>query len=117
METAKYKKILEKELEQVTLELKTVGRVNPENPKDWQATPVEMDTHRSESDEVADNLEAFEDNTAILKQLEIRFNEIKLALEKIAKGKYGICEIGGEKIEEERLDANPAATTCMKHLG
>ena len=39
------------------------------------------------------------------------------ALEKIEKGTYGICETGGEKIEEDRLEANPSARTCKAHMG
>jgi RNA polymerase-binding transcription factor DksA len=111
-----FKSKLETELRNVEAELKTVGRVNPENPKDWQATPADMDIHRSESDEVADGIEAFEENTAILKQLETRFNEIKTALKKIGDGTYGICEVGGEPIPKDRLEANSAAATCLTHI-
>jgi len=35
-------------------------------------------------------------------------------LEKIKKGKYGICEKCGKKIPEERLKAFPEARFCMK---
>ena len=38
------------------------------------------------------------------------------ALERIEKGTYGICEVGNEEIEEDRLNANPAARTCKAHL-
>jgi len=116
IDTKKYEEILKNELAQVEAELKTVGRINPDNPADWEAKPADMDIHRSEADEVADNIEAFEENSAVLKQLEIRYNEIKNALEKISNGTYGICEISGEPIEEDRLEANPAAKTCKKHI-
>lgn len=107
---------LTQELAQIQTELESVGRKNPDNPKDWEAVPEKMDTLTADETELADNLEAFEGNTAILKQLEIRYNEVKGALERVAQGKYGLCEKGGEVIERERLDANPAATTCKKHL-
>ena len=116
MDVTKYKKQLEKELKEIESELKTVGRINPENPKDWEAKPADMDIHRSEADEVADGIEAFEENTAVLKQLEIRYNEIKTALEKIKNGGYGKCEVCNEQIETKRLDANVAAKTCLKHI-
>jgi RNA polymerase-binding transcription factor DksA len=51
--------------------------------------------------------------------LEVRYNEIKSALKKIeesAPGAYGLCEVGGEQIEEDRLEANPAARTCKAHM-
>ena len=97
-------------------ELKTVGRVNPDNPKDWEPIPEKMDILASDDNEVADSIEAFEENTAILKELEIRYNDVKRALGKITDGSYGICETGKEPIEKERLEANPAARTCKKHL-
>ena len=75
-----------------------------------------MDTMPADDNEVADNIEAFEENTGILKELEIRFNEIRSALAKIDGGGYGICEIAKEPIEKDRLEANPAARTCKKHI-
>lgn len=112
----KFKQKLAEELDKVEAELKTVGRINPDNPADWEPTPEKTDVLASDRDEVADSIEAFEDNVAILKQLEIRYNEIKEALQKIESDKFGICENCGEKIEEARLDANPAARTCKAHM-
>ncbi len=58
-----------------------------------------------------------ENNNGILSELEIRYNEIKKALEKINSGKgYGLCEVCNEPIDPARLEANPAATTCKKHM-
>ncbi len=114
--TTHFKELLEKELALVEGELKSVGRRNPENAADWEATPPEMDVLNADENETADKIEMYEENTAILKQLEIRYNEIQAALERIAAGAYGLCEVGGEEIEMERLEANPAATTCMKHM-
>lgn len=116
IDTQKYKKMLESELGTVEGELKTLGRRNPSNPQDWEAMPSKMDTDSADENLTADNIEEFESNTAILKQLETRFNEIRGALKRIEEGTYGKCEIGGEPIEEKRLEANPAATTCMKHM-
>jgi leucyl-tRNA synthetase len=52
----------------------------------------------------------------ILDKLELRLGNVKTALEKIENGSYGICKICGEKIEEDRLEANPASLTCKKHM-
>lgn len=38
-----------------------------------------------------------------------RLQEINLALDKIDKGTYGICEMSGELISDERLEAMPTA--------
>ena len=76
-----------------------------------------MNEDSADPNETADNIEEFEENTAVLKELEIRYNNIKDTLAKIEEGKFGICEISGEPIEEDRLIANPAARTCKKHMG
>ncbi|MBN2589245.1 MAG: TraR/DksA family transcriptional regulator [Sedimentisphaerales bacterium] len=40
--------------------------------------------------------------------------EIDKALQRIEKGEYGICEIGGEEIPKARLEAIPWAKCCVK---
>ncbi len=110
------KEKLETEKALLTKELETIGRINPENPGDWQAIPTKMDTLKADENEVADTIEEFESNTAILKQLEIRYNEVLSALERIAAGTFGTCAVCQKQIEEDRLDANPAAATCKEHM-
>jgi RNA polymerase-binding transcription factor DksA len=112
----KYEKSLLAEMEIVQKELQSVGRKNPDNPNDWEALPEKMDILNSDDNEVADGIEAYEENTAILKQLEIRYNEIKDALEKINNGNFGKCSVCQKEIETERLDVNPGAKTCLAHV-
>lgn len=107
---------LRAELATVEKELKSVGRKNPANPADWEAKPDRMDVMASDPNEVADSIESYEENTAILKQLEIRYNEINAALERIKNGAYGLCSVDKKPVEAERLMANPAATTCREHM-
>lgn len=116
MKTDHYKQKLEEELAAVEKELATVGHKNPDNINDWEATPDQAEILESDEQEVADKITGYEENTAILKQLEIRYNELKGALTRIESGTYGICRVGGEPIEEARLEANPAATTCVSHM-
>jgi RNA polymerase-binding transcription factor DksA len=110
------KEKLQSELEQLEKELESIGRRNPENPNDWQALPSKMDALPADENEVADTIEEFEGNTAILKQLEIRYNEVRQALARLESNTYGTCEVCGKAIEEDRLSANPAATTCKEHM-
>lgn len=42
---------------------------------------------------------------------------INAALQRIADGTYGICEVCGEPIPEARLRAMPTATTHVEHAG
>lgn len=111
----KMKASLEKELRNLEDELRSVGRINPGNPKDWEAVPDKMDIVKADPNEVADSIESYEGNTAILKQLEIRLNEVKAAQKRMANGTYGICQVCKKPIEEKRLEANPAADTCLSH--
>lgn len=112
-----FKSKLEEELTMVIDELKHVGRINPDNPLDWQPIPSDISSEeRSEANEVADKIEGYESNTAILKQLEIRFNELKDALKRIEDGAFGICEVSKKPIERDRLEANPAARTCKAEM-
>lgn len=115
MDTAHYKEKLETELLRLTEELKTVGRINPSNPSDWEATPGTMDIQQADENERADAVEEYGTNNAVLSDLEIRFNQVKAALKRIKDGTFGVCEVSGEPIEEDRLEANPAATTSKAH--
>jgi RNA polymerase-binding transcription factor DksA len=114
--TEHFKEKLKAELKIVETELESVGRKNPSNPLDWEAKEGDIDVDVAEEAEIAEGIEQYENNSAILKQLETRYNEVKDALAKIDLGTYGICEISGLPIEEDRLEANPAARTCKAHM-
>jgi RNA polymerase-binding transcription factor DksA len=115
MNTDGYKARLEEEKNKLESELASVGRKNPSNPNDWEAVPQETSPEADPND-VATKIEGYEDNTAVLKELETRYNDVKDALAKIDAGTYGTCEVSGEAIEEDRLNADPAARTCKAHM-
>ena len=110
-----FKGKLEEEFKVLVGELKSVGHVNKNNPKDWEPSAPKPHASRADNNENADLIEEYEENTAILKDLEIRFNNVKDALARIEGGSFGTCNKGEEQIERERLEANPAATTCIAH--
>lgn len=109
-----HKKALTAMLAEVTEELKTLGTHNPDNESDWVATPS-VATGEADTNDVADSAEEWGEKTATLALLETKWNDIRRALGKIDAHTYGVCEISGEQIEEERLLANPSARTCMLH--
>ena len=115
MDIKKYKVKLEAELKLLEEEMGEVGRKNPLVAGDWEPVETDLNVDAAEEDEVADEIENFNENESLLNRLEPKYNEVKNALEKIKKGTYGKCEVGGEDIPEERLEANPAARTCVKH--
>lgn len=116
MDTAKYQKMLEEELAQLTVSLKELGVQNPDVKEDWIEKAEEENIPEADPNDVADRTEEYNIRTAELGELEKRWNNVRLALNKIKDGTYGICEISGEQIEEDRLEANPAARTCKAHL-
>jgi DnaK suppressor protein len=111
-----FKNKLKEEEELLIEELKTVGRRNPKNPKDWEAKPAQMNTSAADPNEVADGYEAYDENAGVLNELEIRLGNVQKALKRIEGNSYGICEVCGESIDKDRLEANPAASTCRKHM-
>ena len=115
METNKYKKLLEEEKAKLLKELATIGQKNSSSPTDWEAKPTNMDSDSADENEVADTIEEFEENSAVLKQLEIQLLEVESALGKIESGTYGKCNVCGNEIPENRLNANPASLTCIDH--
>lgn len=115
-DTAKFKAKLEKEKALLESELATVGRVNTKHPDEWVATTSGIEVDSADDNEVADKMEELDEHTAILKQLESQLHEVNSALERIQNGTYGICEVSGEQIEHDRLEANPSARTSMKHM-
>jgi RNA polymerase-binding transcription factor DksA len=116
IDTEHFKTKLGKELSLLEEELSTVGRRNPSNPADWEPKPGKIDVMEADRNEAADRIEQYEENSGIVKELEIRYNNVKRALKKIEDGTYGICEISKEEIEIDRLEANPAARTCKAHI-
>jgi DnaK suppressor protein len=111
-----YKTKLEEERKTLINELQSVAvHTESKDKDDWEATPMtEVDS--ADSNNVADRISSYENNDAIVRDLENRLREVDHALLKIENNTYGICEIDNEPIEEDRLEANPAARTCKKHL-
>ena len=114
-EVGRYGGMLIAERAKLESELKRLGHRSAENPADWQANATDLNIPLADPNEVADQIEEFETKYATEEELETRYNEVLAALERIKNGTYGICEVNGEPIEKERLEANPAARTCIAH--
>ncbi|MEK7080047.1 MAG: hypothetical protein AAB883_01105 [Patescibacteria group bacterium] len=115
MNTESYKQRLTEEKGTLESELATIGQRNPSNPADWEARPSETGQEADPNDQ-ADLMESYSENNAILTDLELRYNTVLAALSRIEDGTYGKCKVDGSDIEPERLDADPAASTCKTHL-
>lgn len=113
-ETEYFKKKLLAEKAEIEGELSKIAKKDRSSPGGWEATSGGLETDSADDNEVADKLEEMEDNSAITTDLEKQLNEIDAALEKIAKGTYGICEKTGKPIDKKRLEANPSARFSIK---
>ncbi len=114
MKSKHFQKKLEEEKARLESQMGGIGRNNPVVPGDWEPVPSETGMEADLADQ-ADVVMSRENNTAILADLEARYDTIVAALKRIEDGTYGKCEVCGGKIEETRLEADPSATTCIKH--
>ena len=55
--------------------------------------------------------------TAVARRLSATATEVDRALERLSAGTYGSCEICGDPIPPERLEAIPWAATCVSCSG
>lgn len=119
-QTDHYKELLERERAELEEDLSHLGRINPDDEDDWEAVREDLNVLNSDLNELADEFEEFEEDAAILNELEIRLNEVRHALRKIEgneeAGEYGVCEVSGKEIPEERLEINPAARAHVEHV-
>jgi RNA polymerase-binding transcription factor DksA len=109
-----FKQKLEEELVALEDELRVSGVMNESG--EWDATGGDIDSTATESDELGDRMEEYQENRAEVDEMQIHWKSIKRALENIEAGSYGMCEVCGEDIEEDRLEANPSARTCKAHM-
>jgi RNA polymerase-binding transcription factor DksA len=116
LDTSFFKEKLLEEKARLENELATIAH-KENGTENWEAKGTITDQSiDADPNEVADKLEEFETNQAIVDRLKEELSNINTALLKVEKDSYGICEVGGEEIEEDRLNANPAALTCKAHI-
>lgn len=104
---------LEAELAALQEELGEHG--TKEDSGEWEATS-KSEGEEADATDAADNIEELITNVPLIGELKIREREVKAALARIEAGTYGRCEVGGEPIELDRLEANPSAATCIAHV-
>lgn len=105
---------LEEELATLEEDLASHGRARGDDG-DWEGSANEDERMEADPIDAADNIEELVTNVPLVEELEDRYDEVEEALERMDHGLYGICEACGEPIPVERLKANPAAATCIKH--
>lgn len=115
LDKKKIKEKLEKEKNVLVDQLRDIGKLNPET-NEWEAIPEERESRESDQNDMADRFEDFEARSIMIKALESRLNSILSALKGLNRESFGKCEVCKKDIEMARMEVNPAAKTCKKHL-
>lgn len=115
LDKKKIKEKLEKERDDLLLQMKDMGRLNKDTGE-WETTPEELEFPESDENDKADRFEDFEARSSMMKTLGPRLENVLKALKGLNKDSFGKCKICGKDIEMTRLEANPAAETCKKHI-
>ncbi len=115
LDKKKIKDKLEKERDVLLEQLKGIGKMNPKTGE-WEAIPEDLGYRDADSNDMADRFEDFESRSSMLPVFEERLGNILNALKAINKDSFGKCKVCKKDIETARLEANPAARTCKKHL-
>ena len=106
---------LQEEKERLERELGQMG--DPGRGSDQHISVGPRSEQSADLNETADRFEELGEKVALEGTLEERLANVEKALAAIDGGTYGKCEASGEPhdIPEGRMNANPAATTCLDH--
>jgi len=103
---------IEAEKDSIDEELASYGK---QTGAKWEGSS-ESEGAEADPSDAADNIEELATNIPIVGELEKRHKELEGAIERMDSGTYGLCDVCGEPILFDRLDANPAARTCTAHI-
>ncbi len=76
-------------------------------------TKIESAEVRREGSPFGKREEEATESFELEKQVRSNLNEIEHALDKYNKGTYGLCDICGQPIDPDRLEAVPYANLCL----
>lgn len=110
IETAKQR--LENTKAQLEQELSSFATKDPAVKGDWDTKYPRVP--EGDLEDAAGEVEEYSTKLHIEFSLEKQLKEVDAALERIAKGQYGICENCSKEIPEERLLAMPESRHCTE---
>ena len=110
------KEKLEQERATIEEQLKRFAKKDEKLKGDWDTIFPKWNGEAGGAflEKAADEVEEYSTLLPLEYALELKLKNIDLALEKIKKGKYGICEKCGKEIDERRLKIYPEARFCLK---
>lgn len=97
-------------LEQKSQILKEMGQIADKN---GDTDRVKFPDYGNKIDENAQEIDEYTKNIATKKVLESSLRDVENALDRIAKGTYGICKYCKKPIGRKRMQARPVASACV----
>lgn len=109
---ASFEQRLHAEKERLEQELRDIGTEDPHQRGHFEATYQE--SGGNSEDDNAQEIAEYADDLSIEARIESELKDVGKALEAIQKGTYGICKYCGKPIDEKRLEARPASSSCIE---
>jgi RNA polymerase-binding transcription factor DksA len=108
------KEKLEADKKSIEKELEAFAKKDDQPKGDWETKyPKYEASEKLNLEEESNELQEYDNLLPVEYSLELKLKNINNALEKIAQKKYGVCEVCGKEITEERLRACPEAKICL----
>lgn len=108
---AHFKQKLVEEQERLTQELQDFGKKDPTKPGHYETNYPE--SGGSSDDDNAMEIAEYADDLSIEARIEAELKDVVSALKSIETGGYGVCKYCNEPIDEKRLEARPASSSCI----
>jgi RNA polymerase-binding protein DksA len=108
---AHFKQRLLDERERLTQELQDFGKKDPNSPNHYTTSYPE--SGGNSDDDNAMEITEYSDDLSIEARLEAELKDTESALKSVEAGTYGACKYCGLPIDEKRLDARPASSSCI----
>lgn len=106
-----FRKRLAEEQQRLSQERSDFGTEDPTKPGRFAAVYPESGSN-SEDDNAMEVAE-FADDASIEARVESELRDVEQALKAIENGTYGVCKYCGQPIDEKRLEARPASSSCI----
>lgn len=107
------KEILLQEKSKIEERLGSFAKESEDHKGEWTSNMPDFDKSSSLEEE-ADEVEEFGMRLALEQSMEEQLKAVDLALDKIKKGTYGICDKCDKEIPQGRLKVYPQASFCQK---
>lgn len=105
-----FEDILLKEQKRLESELAKFTNRNIHNAEDFDA---KFPSYGDSEEENIQEVSTYNDYLALEKTVEKDLQDVHSALQKVKDGTYGICKYCKKPIDEKRLLARPASTSCI----